>query len=99
MIRELLLVNRNQWPSDPPALPAIRLGEPLPVKPIAWGPTDGLSHRGYLLTMTSEEYQELRTHPGIDGVSLHHAGTVSEPVALSQVLAAMGLESEGDDNG
>ena len=97
MIRELLLINCNKFPTNPPNLPEMELGEPFDVKPIAWPVQAGMSHRGYVVDFTNQQYKELRTNKPINGVSLHHAGTAAKPTKVEEVLASVGLELGGED--
>jgi hypothetical protein len=97
MIRELLLVGRVSWPTNTPDLPGIDFSSPLDVKPIAWPETAGMSHRAYVLLLTSAEYQTLAAHKRVKGVTLHHAGTEANPIPTEEVLASVGLEM-GEDN-
>ena len=97
MIRELLLVNCNRWPANPPGMPDVELGEPFDVKPVAWDITAGMSHRGYLFLVTTAEYQSLAEHPAPDCVTLHRAGTQAKPEPIETLLASLGLEL-GEDN-
>lgn len=98
MIRELLLVGRVSWPEGTPDIPDVDFGTPIDVKPIAWPVTAGMSHRAYLLLLTSDEYQRLAKHKRVKGVTRRHAGTKAKPVSIDDVLASVGLE-RGEDNG
>ena len=96
MIRQLLLVNCKRWPANPQELPAIELGDPIDIKPPKWDVRHGMSHRGYLLTLTLAQYNELKRGLVIDGVSMHNAGTVAKPIKLDTLLAGVGLERGGE---
>jgi hypothetical protein len=92
MIRELLLVGYVSWPTTPPVITGVTLSEPFGVKPIAWPLTEGMSHKGYLLLLTNDEYDKLKRRKRLRGVTLHHAGTKAKPIAIEEILASLGLE-------
>ena len=97
MIRELLLVGRTSWPTKMPDIGGVDFSSPFDVKPIAWPETAGMSQRGFLLLLTSAEYQKLAAHRRVKGVTLHHAGTEAKPIPTEKLLASLGLELGGDN--
>ena len=98
MIRELLLVNCNRWPVNPSNMPDVELGEPFDVKPIAWPVQAGMSHRGYLVLVTTEQYKSLRKWKRLNGLSLHNAGTKAKSTPIEKLLGSVGLELGGLDD-
>ncbi len=98
MIRQLLLVGRQSWPTTAPDIEGVDFSEPFDVKPIAWPETAGMSHRGYLFLLTADEYDKLKRHKRVRGVTLHDAGTKAKPIPIEELLASLGLEPGENGN-
>lgn len=98
MIRQLLLVNAQKWPANPPLLNDIDLGDAIDVRPVAWPIEAGLSHRGYVVRFTASQIAEWKGRKMPVGVTRHNAGTDKEPVDVADLLSSVGLAIGDNDN-
>ena len=98
MIRQLLLVNCNKWPANPPKMPDVELGVEMDISPVAWPAESGMSHRGYLLTLNDQQMADLRKTRLPMCVTRHGAGTDKNPTEVEAILASIGLELGSGDN-